>query len=243
MTARTAGGCCKQRSKTLLQSMIRKFLKYSFTLLFLLLLLLALAIVALRWLPVPTSSFMLQSKSEVDYQWVEWERIAPQMALAALAAEDQRFPDHHGLDMVEIEKALASEAGAPRGASTITQQVAKNLFLWSGRSYVRKGIEAGIALFIEITWSKQRILEVYLNIAQFGDGVYGVEAASWKYFHRPAASLTRQQSALLAAVLPNPLYYRVENPQRFTQRRQKWILSQMRNLGGLRYLEKVEDAS
>ena len=145
--------------------------------------------------------------------------------------------------LVEIEKALASEAGAPRGASTITQQVAKNLFLWSGRSYVRKGIEAGIALFIEITWSKQRILEVYLNIAQFGDGVYGVEAASWKYFHRPAASLTRQQSALLAAVLPNPLYYRVENPQRFTRQRQKWILSQMRNLGGLRYLEKVEDAS
>ena len=222
--------------------MIRKLFRFSIRLLLLLLLLVVASVLALRWLPVPTTSFMLQSKSEVDYQWVDRERIAPQMALAVVAAEDQRFPYHNGFDMVEIEKVLAGESAMPRGASTISQQVAKNLFLWSGRSYLRKGIEAGIALLLEATWSKWRILEVYLNIAQFGDGVYGVEAASWRFFDRPAASLTTRQSALLAAVLPNPLSHRVDQPRSATQRRQKWILRQMRNLGGIGYLEKLDEA-
>lgn len=220
--------------------MIRKLFRFTFELLLLLLLVLAVTIIALRWLPAPTSSFMLQSKSSVDFQWVDWEKISPHMAMAVMAGEDQRFPDHFGLDMVEIEKALASESGAPRGASTITQQVAKNLFLWSGRSYVRKGMEAGIALLIEVTWSKQRILEMYLNIAQFGDGIYGVEAASWKFFNRPAEALTKNQSALLAAVLPNPVVYRVDKPRRWVKNRQKWILRQMRNLGGVSYLENLD---
>lgn len=219
--------------------MIARLFKYSLLLLIGVAALLLLSVLAFRWLPVPTSSFMLQSRTHVDYQWVSLEHISPYMALAVVAAEDQRFPEHSGLDMVEIEKALYSDSGPPRGASTITQQVAKNLYLWGGRSYLRKGIEAGIALVIELIWSKQRILEVYLNIAQFGDGVYGVEAASWRYFNRPAAALTQQQSALLAAVLPNPEIYRVENPEGWTRGRQRWILKQMRNLGGVEYLENL----
>jgi monofunctional biosynthetic peptidoglycan transglycosylase len=220
--------------------MIRILFKYTFLLLLALLLLLVLSIVAFRWLPVPTSSFMLQSRTPVDYQWVDREQISPYMALAVVAAEDQRFPDHYGLDLQEIEKALYSDSGPPRGASTITQQVAKNLYLWGGRSYVRKGVEAGIALLIELIWSKERILEVYLNIAQFGDGVYGAEAASWRFFNRPAAALSQRQSALLAAVLPNPEIYRVENPQGWTLGRQRWILRQMQNLGGVKYLENLD---
>ncbi len=220
--------------------MIRTLLKYTLLLLLTLLVLLVLSILAFRWLPVPTSSFMLQSRAPVDYQWVDMEHISPHMALAVVAAEDQRFPEHSGLDMVEIEKAFYSDKGPPRGASTITQQVAKNLYLWGGRNYLRKGIEAGIALLIELSWSKERILEVYLNIAQFGDGVYGVEAASWRYFNRPAATLSRQESALLAAVLPNPEIYRVDNPQGWTRGRQRWILKQMQNLGGVDYLESLD---
>ena len=220
--------------------MIRKLFSLTFKLLLTATLLLVVTVVALRWLPVPTSSFMLQSQAAVDYLWIDWEQMSPQVALAAIAAEDQRFPEHFGLDLVEIEKALSGEFGPTRGASTITQQVAKNLFLWSGRSYVRKGIEAGIALLIEVSWSKERILEVYLNIAQFGDGVYGVEAASWKFFKRPAATLTKQQAALLAAVLPNPVIYRVDKPQGWTRKKQQWILRQMRNLGGVSYLEKLQ---
>ena len=220
--------------------MIRTLFKYTALLLIGVILLLVLSILAFRWLPVPTSSFMLQSRTPVDYQWVDMEQISPYMALAVVAAEDQRFPEHSGLDMVEIEKALNSDSGPPRGASTITQQVAKNLYLWGGRSYLRKGIEAGIALLIELSWSKERILEVYLNIAQFGNGVYGAEAASWRFFNRPAAALTQQQSALLAAVLPNPEIYRVENPQGWTRGRQRWVLNQMRNLGGVDYLDSLD---
>jgi monofunctional biosynthetic peptidoglycan transglycosylase len=129
-----------------------------------------------------------------------------------------------------------------RGASTISQQVAKNLFLWSGRSYLRKGLEAGFTVLIEWLWPKERILEVYLNIAQFGRGVYGVEAAAQQYFHRPARRLQRLDAALLAAVLPNPVRLRVEAPSPFVRSRQAWILSQMADLGGTAYLDELERA-
>lgn len=215
----------------------------------LLLLLLLLAVILLfRWVPLPTSSFMLQQSyaawqdprrhRDVRYWWLDWEKIPGEAALAVIAAEDQRFPDHWGLDLHELRLAIA-QRGA-RGASTITQQVAKNLFLWSGRSYTRKALEAGIALLLEALWPKQRILEVYLNIAQFGDGIYGLNAASRKFFYRDAHKLTASQCALLAAVLPNPVLYRVDRPSSRVRRSQRWILQQMRQLGGVSYLDRLQ---
>lgn len=208
-----------------------------------------LAVGLLRWLPPVTTSFMMQSylqglwsgqaKATVQYRWVPYERISPYLALAVIAAEDQRFPEHWGFDWDSLSLALQANArGKPlRGASTISQQVAKNLYLWPGRSLVRKGLEAWFTLLIELLWSKQRILEVYLNIAEFGDGTFGAEAASRHFFHIPAQQLKRGEAALLAAVLPNPSRYQIEAPSPYVRRRQTWIVQQMEQLGGVGYLE------
>ncbi len=205
-----------------------------------------LVVAVLAWTPPPTSAFMilrqLQAPAtgavEIRYEWVPYDHISPHMALAAVAGEDQRFPEHRGFDLQAIRKALRHNAqgGSVRGASTISQQVAKNLFLWPGRSYVRKGLEAWFTVLIELLWSKQRILEVYLNVAEFGHHTFGVGAASWRYFQRPPAALGPEQAALLAAVLPNPLEYRVDSPSARVRERQRWILRQMRQLGGPAYL-------
>jgi monofunctional glycosyltransferase len=178
----------------------------------------------------------------LHYRWVDWNRIAGPMKVAVIASEDQTFPDHRGFDFKSIDKALEErERGRRvRGASTISQQVAKNLFLWSGRSWIRKGLEAYFTLLIETLWPKQRILEVYLNIAQFGRGVYGVGAASELYFRKPAARLTAHDAALLAAVLPNPVRLRASAPSRYVRSRQEWIMAQMRRLGGTALLRKLE---
>ena len=201
-----------------------------------------------RWLAPPTTAFMLHAGStglgggqrcrQVYYQWVDWEAIAPAMPLAVIAAEDQRFPVHWGLDTHAIGSALQERRrnGRMRGASTLTQQLAKNLYLWPGQSWVRKGIEAWLAVALELTWPKRRILEVYLNVVQFGACTFGVEAASRRFFHRDAASLNAWQSARLAAVLPGPVLYRVEQPGEYVQQRTVWILGQMRQLGGNNYL-------
>lgn len=164
--------------------------------------------------------------------------MSPNLPLAFVASEDQRFPSHFGFDLVEIEKAWGRfrNGGPLRGASTISQQVAKNLFLWRGKSWVRKGLEAWLTLTIELTWPKRRILEVYLNIAQLGPDTYGVEAASRHYFHRPALALRGKDAALLAAVLPNPERYRVQAPSRYVLKRAAWVRRQMRHLGAT-YLE------
>jgi monofunctional biosynthetic peptidoglycan transglycosylase len=175
----------------------------------------------------------------VRHDWVKYSEISPQLALAVIASEDQRFPEHYGFDTVEIMKVIESD-GESRGASTLTQQLAKNLFLWSGRSYVRKVIEAGIALMIEVMWSKERILEVYLNSVQFGNGIYGAESASQIYFRSSARYLSERQAALLAAVLPNPRIYSADTPDTYVVERQQRILRQMRNLGGVGYLEKIK---
>lgn len=213
------------------------------------------AVLALRWLNPVTSAFMLSARAQaalahdaayaLDYRWVSLERISPHVALAVIASEDQLFPFHDGFDLSSIRAAVrASEHGKRlRGASTISQQVAKNLFLWSGRSFVRKGLEAWFTVLIEAMWPKERILEVYLNIVQFGKGLYGVEAASQHYFHEPASRLTSPQSALLAAVLPNPIRLRVDRPSRYVESRREWILGQMRGLGGPGYLKAVERES
>ena len=179
------------------------------------------------------------------YRWEPYEQISPNMALAAIAAEDQRFPIHNGFDVDAINAALRdAESGASlRGGSTITQQVAKNLFLWPGRSFVRKGIEAWLTVLMELMWNKQRILQMYLNIAQFGDRTFGVEAASQQFFQISARDLTFEEAALLAAVLPGPELYSVEAPSGEVLYRQGWILTQMNQLGGTAYLQQLSGGS
>ena len=207
-------------------------------------------VLALRWLPPPSTAFVLARRIHgwtgvaanlpIRRDWVAQPDIAPELFLAVVAAEDQRFPDHHGFDLQAIEQALDDrEKGKVRGASTISQQVAKNLFLWSGRSWVRKGLEVWFTGLIEVCWPKRRILEMYVNIAEFGDGVYGAQAAAKQYFGRDAAHLTAAQAARLAAVLPNPKSYSVAKPGPYVLRRQQWIERQMRQLGGRDYLAPV----
>jgi monofunctional biosynthetic peptidoglycan transglycosylase len=216
------------------------------------LLLLALSVLALRWINPPTSAFMLGARVQAmldgergyrtEYQWVSLEQISPQAAIAVIASEDQQFPFHAGFDFKSIREAVrAHEQGHKlRGASTITQQVAKNLFLWSGRSFVRKGLEAMLTVMIETAWPKERILEVYLNVVQFGRGIFGVEAAARHFFQESAARLTRQQSALLAVVLPNPLRLHVDAPSNYVLAQRDWTLRQMADLGGPAYLKEIE---
>jgi monofunctional biosynthetic peptidoglycan transglycosylase len=193
------------------------------------------AVLALRWVAPPFTAVMLEQPgplSKLEYRWVDSNAIASSAARAAMAAEDQRFLEHHGIDFVSLDRALEDyrEGDGLRGASTITQQVAKNLFLWQGRSFMRKALEAYFALLIELVWSKQHILETYLNVAEFGPGVFGVEAASQRFFGVPASRLTAPQAALLAAVLPNPHRLNVARPSAYVRSRQGWILTQMRLL-------------
>lgn len=197
----------------------------------------------LRVMPAYTSSFMLHyqvsrwfSEREMPplrHEWVSWDQISPQVKLAVIAAEDQRFADHHGIDMVAIEKAMEhnQRSRRKRGASTISQQVAKNLFLTGARTWTRKGAELGYTLLIEWMWPKQRILEVYLNVAEFGEGVYGVEAAAQKYFRKPAAKLTSYEAALMAAVLPNPKRLKLAAPSGYVLNRASAIQGQMYRIG------------
>jgi monofunctional biosynthetic peptidoglycan transglycosylase len=209
----------------------------------------ALPTACLRWVPPPTSSFMLQRRlapppgrsREVHWRWVDWERISPYAAVAVLAAEDQRFPHHAGFDLDSIADAVEkrSRGGRLRGASTISQQVAKNLFLWPGRSFLRKGLEAWFAGLLELTWPKRRILEVYLNVAEFGDGVFGVEEASRRFFGKPAAGLSADEAARLAAVLPSPRRMRADRPSPWVWARSAWIQEQMAQLGGPAYLRTL----
>jgi len=211
-----------------------------------------LAVLTLRWINPPGSAFMLSAHLEAlragerryqaHYQWVDLEQISPQAALAVIAAEDQQFPFHAGFDFKSIRAAVRhnERSRRVRGASTISQQVAKNLFLWPGRSYLRKGLEAGFTLLIESCWPKERILEVYLNVAEFGPGIYGVQAAAQRYFHKDARRLNRADSALLATVLPNPRRLRVEAPSAYVLGRRDWIAGQMAELGGTSYLNLVE---
>jgi monofunctional glycosyltransferase len=194
-----------------------------------------LLVLLLRWVPPPTTAFMLEAEIRPVHQhWVRWAEIAPAARLAVVASEDQKFPEHHGFDFEAIDKALAHNRQRHRslhGASTISQQTAKNLFLWSGRSYFRKGMEAGFTVLLESFWPKRRILEMYLNIAQFGPDVYGVEEASRRYFGKPAARLSWHEAALLAAVLPNPERLHADRPSAFVQERAEEIEQQMRQLG------------
>lgn len=198
-------------------------------------------------LPVPISAVMIERqvsawlRGDFDYvahsDWVSMDEISPWMPLAVIASEDQKFPTHWGFDVQAIQSVLDNEGGKMRGASTISQQTAKNVFLWDGRSWIRKGLEAGFTVGIETVWTKRRILTVYLNVAEMGEGVFGVEEASRRYFHKPASRLTMSEAALLAAVLPNPIRYRADAPSAYVRQRQQWILRQMRQLGGTDFLQ------
>lgn len=200
-------------------------------------------VLLLRWLPPPTSAFMLRYRVEsfgakpklpsLRQKWVKWSDISPNLPLAAVAAEDQKFPDHNGFDLESIEEAMEKNAKGKRirGASTISQQTAKNLFLWPGRSYLRKGVEAYFTVLLELLWPKRRILEVYVNIAEFGEGIYGAQAAAETFFRKSPARLSAGEAALLAAVLPNPKKLRADRPSAYVRERQEWILGQMGQLG------------
>ncbi len=208
-------------------------------------------VVLLRWIPPPTSAVMVEkwmggmgqtgSARGPHYRWTRWNAISAPMALAAVAAEDQKFPQHWGFDLHSIADAVEEQGtrGRLRGASTITQQVARNLFLWQGRSYVRKALEAYFTVLLEACWPKRRILEVYLNIAEFGEGIYGVGTAAQTFFGKRPIELHASEAALLAAVLPNPIRLHVRNPSTYVRQRAAWIEQQMAQLGGPAYLDKL----
>ncbi|HEY9130771.1 MAG TPA: monofunctional biosynthetic peptidoglycan transglycosylase [Dyella sp.] len=207
-----------------------------------------LVVLVLRFVPPWTSAVMMERRvsalihGERDFRlhhhWVPWENVSPFVPLAMVAGEDQKFPFHHGFDVDAIQDAIddADEGKRLRGASTISQQTAKNLFLWNGRSFVRKGLEAYFTVLIELTWSKRRILEVYMNIAELGDGIYGVGAAAESYFGMPPGRLSPAQAARLAAVLPSPRRLHADRPSAYVLRRASWIQQQMNQLGGPGYL-------
>ena len=207
-------------------------------------------IVAFAFLPVPFSAVMVERQLGAWFSgnfsyaahsdWVGMDDISPWMALAVIASEDQKFPTHWGFDVEAIQSVLDSdgEKAGMRGASTLSQQTAKNVFLWDGRSWIRKGLEAGLTVGIETVWTKRRILTVYLNVAEMGNGVFGVEEAAQRYFHKPASRLSMSEAALLAAVLPNPIRFRADAPSGYVRQRQQWILRQMRQLGGESFLRQ-----
>lgn len=230
--------------------MLCKFIKRVCLTILILLVLSVFAVLILRWINPPGTMLMVERKIEawhtgsslqLQRSWRDWPAISDTIKLAVIASEDQNFPKHHGFDMEAIKQALEhnSKGGTVRGASTITQQVSKNIFLWSGRSWFRKAIEFWFTIWIELLWPKERILEVYLNSAEWGEGIFGVEAASQHYFGVTAKQLTVQQACALAAVLPNPLQWSPAKPTPYIKQRMQWIQKQMTNLGGASFLEKL----
>jgi len=221
----------KQKKPGLFERVRRWLFIFCFTIFVLSMLL----VLPFRWINPPTTAFMLQDDSgriPVLYEWVAWRNAGVATPLAVVGSEDQKFASHFGFDVKSIRDSVEEfgDGGSLRGASTITQQVAKNMYLWSGKSFLRKGIEAYFTVLIEVAWSKKRILEVYVNIAEFGPGIYGVGAASEAFFEKSPVELSDAEAALLAAVLPNPKQLRVDNPTSYVRERQSWIIKQMQRL-------------
>lgn len=195
-----------------------------------------------RFVPVPITPLMVirlveqtfdsEKKVRLYKDWVPMSEISRHAPQAVFAAEDQKFLTHKGFDFEAMEKAWENNKKGKRikGASTITQQTVKNVFLWPGRSYLRKGLEAYFTVLVELLWSKERIMEVYLNVIEMGNGIYGIEAASQAYYNKPAAKLNRNQAAMIAAVLPNPIRWTPTKPTGYIRGRQSWIMRQMNNL-------------
>jgi len=193
-------------------------------------------IIVLKWIDPPITLTQLSSVFSGDglkRDYVGYDEMSTNIKLAVISSEDQAFPDHDGFDWKSIEKAMKYNQRKPgriRGASTISQQTAKNVFLWQGRDWIRKGLEVYFTKMIELVWGKRRILEVYLNVIEMGTGIYGAEAASQAYFKKPAKTLTRQQAAMIAACLPNPKKYTVKPPASYVVVKSGWIVRQMNAL-------------
>jgi monofunctional biosynthetic peptidoglycan transglycosylase len=197
----------------------------------------------LRFVNPPTTAFMLERKRQawvdgergwtLKHQWVSLSQVSPALKLAVVASEDQKFPHHFGFDVAAIADAVEDrfEGKSTRGASTLTQQVAKNLFLWSGQSFLRKALEAALTVMLEVLWPKSRILEVHLNVAEFGDGIYGVEAACRAFFGKSAKAVSAEEAAMLASVLPAPKHRSVKAPSDAMRARAAWVIEQMQILG------------
>jgi monofunctional glycosyltransferase len=189
--------------------------------------------------PVPYTPLMIiryfdsPTSTSIQHEWIPIEEISPSLQLAVICAEDQNFTTHHGFDYASIQKAFENnkKGGRIKGGSTISQQTAKNIFLWPDRSWLRKGLETYFTFLIELFWSKERILEVYLNSIEMGQGVYGAEAASQYWFDKNAIRLSSQEAAALACILPNPLQYKASPRSQFIERRTQWVLRQMKNYG------------
>lgn len=230
--------------------MLRALLHRLTKLLFWLAALSVLLVLVMRWVPPPFTALMIERKIEswtsgpaIDLQrsWRPWQELPENLKMAVIAGEDQKFASHWGFDIAAIRAALAhnEHGGSLRGASTLSQQVAKNLFLWPGRSWVRKGLEVWFTAWIELLWPKQRILEVYLNSVEWGDGIFGAQAAAQHHFGIDAAQLSPAQASQLAAVLPNPREWNAGHPGPHVRRRAGWIRQQSRQLGGSRYLDEL----
>jgi monofunctional glycosyltransferase len=195
-----------------------------------------LLVIIYRFVPVPFTPLMIQryfemEEGKIDKTWMPLEKLSPNLPLAVVTSEDQKFEEHFGFDIEAIEKAAKyndkHKGKKVKGASTISQQTAKNVFLWPNRSWVRKGLEVYFTLLIEVFWSKERIMEVYLNVIEMGPGVYGAEAASHYYFHKPAAALSKSEAALIAAILPNPIRWSAAKPTPYITRKKNWIVRRM----------------
>ena len=232
--------------------MLRRLLLRLIKLLLWLAALSVLLVLALRWVPPPFTALMIERKLEswqsgepIDLQrtWRPWSELPDDLKMAVIAAEDQKFARHWGFDIDAIRAALAhnERGGSRRGASTLSQQVAKNLFLWSGRSWPRKGLEAWFTGWIELLWPKQRILEVYLNSVEWGNGIFGAEAAAQHHFGTDASSLSLRQASQLAAVLPNPRAWSAGQPSAHVANRAAWVRQQIRQLGGNAYLQDMRE--
>jgi monofunctional glycosyltransferase len=203
-----------------------------------------------KWVNPPLTFLMIKrvvmatlqaQPNDLKYEFVPYPKISNHLKLAVIASEDQKFAYHLGFDLDAIGKALEKNKKSSKivGASTISQQTAKNVFLWDGRNFVRKGLEAYFTCLIELIWGKKRILEVYLNVAEMGRLTFGAEAAGYRYFKKPARKMSKEQAALVAAVLPNPIYFKVKQPTKFILKRKNWITRQMNNLGE-KYLKEFE---
>lgn len=231
--------------------MLKRFLYQIARWLLILMALSLIPVIVLRWVPTPGSMLMverwfeyrqLETRVPIRHQWIPYDKIPDSMKMAVIAAEDQNFAHHNGFDLAAIRAAMEHnrQGGSLRGASTLSQQVAKNQFLWSGRSYVRKALEAWFTLWMEVLWPKQRILEIYLNVAEWDRGVFGIEAAAQHHFGVSASYLSDRQAAQLAAVLPSPLRWSAASPPARVAQRANWIQRQSRQLGGAHYLREME---